>query len=86
MDGDFSPEQKKLIGDFVQWQLKRNRITQKQIALGHGCSEAAVSRAISQGQLHESMPKLKNYIARKAGYSGWVEICAEALAQEEVGA
>ena len=78
---DFTPEQKKAIAAYIQYQLRRNRTSQKQIAIAYGCSESSVSYAINQGPLHQAMPKLKNYIAQKVGRSSWQELCAEALVQ-----
>ena len=64
MSKDFTPTQKRAIAGYVQWLLKQQSITQKQIAIEHGCSGPSVSIAVHQGPMHEAMPKLKNFIAR----------------------
>ena len=83
MNGDFSIQQKKAIGNYVVHQLRRRGLSQASVARSRGCSEAAINTVVWQNRpMHEGLGSLKNYVASKAGYNSWREICAEALAQE----
>ena len=85
MNGDFTIQQKKAIGNYVVHQLRRRGLSQASVARSRGCSEAAINTVVWQNRpMHMNLDGLKNYVASKAGYNSWREICAEALAQEPV--
>ena len=87
MGGDFTPEQKKAIGEFVKYRLAIHRLDQAKVAAMRNCTTASISTAIWQSKaMHTDLVGLKNFIAEKVGYKDWAELCAEALAQEEMGA
>ena len=85
MNGDFTSQQKKAIGNYIVYQLRRRGLSQVNVARSRGCSEAAINTVVWQNRpMHTGLGGLKDYVARKAGYNSWREICAEALAQETV--
>ena len=85
MNSNFSAQQKKAIGNYIVHQLRRRGLSQASVARSRGCSEAAINTVVWQNRpMHTSLDGLKNYVASKAGYSSWRELCAEALAQERV--
>ena len=87
MDSDFSPNQKKRIGEHIKKLLRNKKLSQAEIARMHGCSSNAVNTAIWQiHPLHERLGTLKTAIALILEYNNWQELCAEALAQEEINA
>ena len=85
MNGDFTSQQKKVIGNYIVHQLRRHGLSQASVARSRGCSEAAINTIVWQNRpMHVDLDGLKNYVANQAGYNSWREICAEALAQETV--
>ena len=85
MNSDFSIQQKKAIGNYIVHQLRRRGLSQASVARSRGCSEAAINTVVWQNRpMHTDLGSLKNYVAGKAGYNSWREICAEALAQTPV--
>ncbi len=77
-------EEREQVAAYIQYQLRRRGLSQKDLAQDFGCSQAAVSGVIQNRPEHSGLVSIRKYIASRLGRESWQELSAEA--QEEVGA